>query len=223
MDNLREHPFVSVVIPVYNEGSHIAEVIKSIQMHLEHLNGSFEMIIVDDRSTDNTWIELQNAVTSNPHIRAIRLSRNFGKESALCAGLENAQGDGIIIIDGDLQHPPELIPQMVLLWKNENLDIVEAVKSKRSKETWYNRIGSHVFYSSIKFLTGFDFRGASDFKLLDRRALKSLLDILVLAVLGDEIIGVWHHLLDMCLERSKSLVLFEHQDVVDLLDIKLPG
>ncbi len=178
MDKIRNgQTLVSVVIPVYNEGSHIAGVIKSVQTHLEKLNGSFEIIIIDDCSTDNTWSELQNAATSNPHIRAIRFSRNFGKESAVCAGLENAGGEAIIIIDGDLQHPPELIPEMISIWKNKNLDIVEAVKSKRSKEAWYNRIGSQVFYSSLKFLTGFDFRGASDFKLLDRRVLNTLLNM----------------------------------------------
>jgi len=88
-----------------------------------------------------------------PNVLAIRLSRNFGKEAALCAALEAAHGDACVVMDSDLQHPPEIIPQMVRMWREEGYDVVEGVKSSRGKESITNKVGAHLFYSILKNLS----------------------------------------------------------------------
>jgi len=131
------------VVPVYNESDHLAIVLKTIEENVSSLGEAFEIIMIDDGSTDKTWEIIQAEAHNLTNLRAIRLSRNFGKESAICAGLEMANGQGILLMDGDLQHPPELIPKMVSIWRSENVDVVEAIKKKRSKESVYIKIGSH--------------------------------------------------------------------------------
>ncbi|MBL7134041.1 MAG: glycosyltransferase family 2 protein, partial [Phycisphaerae bacterium] len=101
-------------------------------------------------------------------LRGIRLSRNFGKEAAICAGMEAAGGRAVVVMDGDLQHPPLLVPEMVRLWRETDVDIVEAVKSSRGREPVAAKLGGRLFYRLLKRLSGFDLAGASDFKLMDR-------------------------------------------------------
>jgi glycosyltransferase involved in cell wall biosynthesis len=103
----------------------------------------------------------------------VRLSRRFGKELALTAGLERARGEGVLVMDADLQHPPALIPEMVRAWREERYDVVEAVKTRRGAEPVLARLGARLFYPLFRRLTGFDLEGASDFKLLDRRVLEA--------------------------------------------------
>jgi glycosyltransferase involved in cell wall biosynthesis len=107
----------------------------------------------------------------------LRLSRNFGKELALCAGLERARGDAVIVMDGDGQHPPELLPEMVRLWQTSGVDIVEAVKSKRGQESFSQRFGAFLFYVFLSKLAGVNLKGTSDFKLMSRRALDAWLQM----------------------------------------------
>ena len=114
---------LSVVIPLYQEGSHIKSSIKEIENVLIENDITYEFILVDDGSMDNTWIELKGLAKDNNRVSILRLSRNFGKESALCAGLEYAKGDMILVMDGDLQHPPEIIPDMVNAWLNEGYEL----------------------------------------------------------------------------------------------------
>ena len=168
-------PLLSIVVPVYNESDHLCLVLKTIEENAKTIGEAFEIILIDDGSNDATWEILKVEAQHIANLRAIRLSRNFGKESAICAGLEMATGQGIILMDGDLQHPPELIPQMVSIWRSENVQVVEAVKKKRSKESVHIRMGSHIFYRFLRILTGYDLMGASDFKLLDRKVLDALL------------------------------------------------
>ena len=118
---------LSIVIPVYQEESHISSSIRVIEQVLITNEINYEFILVDDGSRDHTWNELKSMAESNPRIISIRLSRNFGKESALCAGLEYAKGDMVLVMDSDLQHPPELIPEMVKAWRDEGFDVVEGV------------------------------------------------------------------------------------------------
>jgi dolichol-phosphate mannosyltransferase len=106
-----------------------------------------------------------------PELAAIRLSRNFGKESAIAAGLEMAAGDACIVMDADLQHPPSLLPHMVQRWREGGWDVVEAVKSHRGRESATQRIVTRAFYRAASWLTGYDLQDASDFKLIDRRVL----------------------------------------------------
>jgi polyisoprenyl-phosphate glycosyltransferase len=162
-------PEISIVIPVYNEEDHIDKSIKIIETHIKKATENYEIILIDDGSTDRTFTILNKMVKVIPKLHVLKLSRNFGKEFALCAGLENASGDAVLIMDADLQHPPDLIKKMVDVWRKQNVDIVEGVKRSRGKESLRNRAGASVFYGSLKLLTGYNLHGNSDFKLLDRK------------------------------------------------------
>lgn len=160
---------LSVVIPVYNEGNHIKSSIKVIENILIENNIVYEFILVDDGSLDNTWSELRSLTEGNDRITIIRLSRNFGKESALCAGLKYADGDMVLVMDGDLQHPPEIIPQMVNAWLTQGYDVVEGIKHSRGKENIIYRICAKLFYYLIYKSSDINLGRASDFKLMDRK------------------------------------------------------
>jgi glycosyltransferase involved in cell wall biosynthesis len=166
-------PELSVVVPMYMESACVEAVVESICSHVRLASDSYEVIVVDDGSADDTWDRLVATAPRHPNLRAIRLSRNFGKENALSAGLEACRGAGVIVMDGDLQHPPLLIPEMVRCWRAGHSDIVEAVKRSRGRERWLSRTCAAAFYTVLRILSGFDLRGASDFKLLDRRVVEA--------------------------------------------------
>ena len=169
MDSL----FITVVIPVYNEESQICGNISVIRKHLAETGMEFMLLLVDDGSTDGTWFRLKMLSEEIPSIKAFRLSRNFGKEAALCAGLEASEGDACIIMDADLQHPPTLIPEMVRLWKDEGYEVVEGVKYFRGNESMVNKVGANLFYNILSKLSGFNIKQASDFKLLDKKVVSA--------------------------------------------------
>jgi polyisoprenyl-phosphate glycosyltransferase len=164
---------LSIVIPVYQEGSHIRNSIRIIETILMDHRIPYEFILIDDGSKDNTWAELKSMAVDNQHITALRLSRNFGKESALCAGLEHAEGDMILVMDADLQHPPSLIPEMVRVWREEGYDVVEGIKNSRGKENPIYRICAKFFYYIIYKTSDINLGKASDFKLLDRKVIEA--------------------------------------------------
>src|SRR6202162_1413762 len=116
-------PLISVVIPLYNEGSYLRELLSDLKTALQHIGCRFEVVLVDDGSSDNTWAEIKDEALMWPDLRAIRLSRNFGKELALCAGLERARGNAVIVMDGDGQHPPLLLPLLIERWRTSGADI----------------------------------------------------------------------------------------------------
>ncbi len=161
---------LSIVIPLYREGMHLVATLKETLASLDTLGMAYELILVDDGSPDNTWQVIADQSQLFPAIKGIRLSRNFGKEAALAAGLEQASGDAIVVMDGDLQHPPTLIRTMVQQWK-DGAEVVEAVKQHRGAESLYSKIRAKTFYAIFTRLAGYDLRGASDFKLMDRRVL----------------------------------------------------
>ena len=166
---------ISIIIPSYNEEgnvSHTAEVVRKI---MEKNSIPYEMIFVNDGSTDGTWERLEAMANEDERIVAVNFSRNFGKESAIFAGLETARGDACVLMDCDLQHPPETIVEMYNIWKNNDVDIVEGRKADRGKEKKAYRGFSLLFYKLIKKASGLDMDAASDFKLLDRRAVDALL------------------------------------------------
>ncbi|MBK5242884.1 glycosyltransferase family 2 protein [Clostridium sp.] len=164
-----ERSFITVVIPVYNEENQIYENISVIKKCLEETAIEFMILLVDDGSTDGTWSRLKMISEEIPCIKALRLSRNFGKEAALCAGLEAVEGDGCIIMDADLQHPPTLIPEMIRLWKDEGYEVVEGVKDLRGNESIIKKVGANLFYKILSKLSGFNMQQSSDFKLLDKK------------------------------------------------------
>lgn len=167
----------SIIIPIYKESGYFSQVFVKLHTIVESLGISYEFIIVDDGSPDDSWRVIQNLVEQYPSITAVRLSRNFGKENALCAGLEIARGDAAIVMDGDLQHPPELIPQMIRIWQQSGVDVVEAVKVSRGRESIINKIGSKLFYAIFNYLSGYNLKGASDYKLLDRKVINAWLQM----------------------------------------------
>jgi glycosyltransferase involved in cell wall biosynthesis len=174
---MNDEPVYSVVIPVYREGDHLKVVLRIIQQELDSLQSLYELVLVDDGSPDNTWDVIRELSRHYPMLRALRLSRNFGKEYALCAGLEIAKGKAVIVMDGDLQHPPKLIPEMARIWRESDTKIVEAVKVTRGKESILGKLGANFFYAFITNLSGYNLKGASDYKLLDRKVVNAWLQM----------------------------------------------
>jgi dolichol-phosphate mannosyltransferase len=160
---------LSIIVPAFQEAEGLAANLGVIAAAARETSLPFDLIVVDDGSTDGTWAGLQALAGELPELAAVRLSRNFGKEAAICAGLDRARGDACIVLDADLQHPPSLIPEMVRLWRDERWDVVEAVKQRRGVESRVQRSMARAFYGIWARLTGQDLRNASDFKLLDRR------------------------------------------------------
>jgi len=148
-----------------------------IQAEVSKTGLPVEMIVIDDGSTDDTWQVLERVAAQLPGLKALRFSRNFGKEAAICAGLTYSRGQACIVIDSDLQHPPELIPEMVRIWRDEHWDIVEGIKKTRGTEPLINRIGARFFYRTLSGLSGYNLYGSSDFKLLDRKVIDAWLDM----------------------------------------------
>jgi polyisoprenyl-phosphate glycosyltransferase len=168
---------LSIVMPVFREGAQLAGFLSDVRNAAEQCDLAYEILLVDDGSPDDTWRVIEAEVASGRFLRAVRLTRNFGKESALCAGLEHAQGDAVIVMDADGQHPPSLIPNMVRLWQSSGADVVEAVKRRRGRESLSSKVGAQLFYFILNKLSGFHFKGASDFKLMNRKALDAWLQM----------------------------------------------
>lgn len=174
-DHGPNQPEVSVVVPLHREADQLEVVVDTIAGHLGRTGGVWELILVDDGSPDGTWDAIQTASARHPGVRGIRLSRRFGKEAALCAGLDAARGRAVVVMDGDLQHPPALIPEMVGTWRRGEAQIVEAVKESRGRESLKSKLMALTFYRVLNALAGVDLRGASDFKLMDRQVVKAWL------------------------------------------------
>jgi glycosyltransferase involved in cell wall biosynthesis len=170
-------PLISVVIPLYNEGSLVQALVSDLRHALEQIGCRFEIILVDDGSSDDTWERIKHEARSLPALRAMRLSRNFGKELALCAGLERTRGDAVVVMDGDGQHPPSLLPIMVETWRTSGADIVQAVKVDRGRESATSKLGAFLFYLILNKLSGFELKGASDFKLMNRKVLDTWVEM----------------------------------------------
>ena len=168
-------PLISVVIPLYNEGLHVKELLSDLKTALQQIGCRFEVVLVDDGSPDDTWAKIKDAAQVLGNVRAVRLSRNFGKELALCAALERARGDAVIVMDGDGQHPPSLLPHLIEKWRTSGADVVEAVKRSRGRESLASKFGALTFYVILNKLSGFELKGASDFKLIDRRVVDTWL------------------------------------------------
>ena len=172
----RMNGLLSVIIPAYNEQEMIPKAAATIAEILEQAEISYELLFVNDGSRDLSWQCIEEAADQNPSIRGLNFSRNFGKESAMFAGLSEAAGDCVVVIDCDLQHPPEKIVEMYRLWQ-EGYEVVEGIKISRGKESPVHTFAASCFYKLIGSATGFDMSRASDFKLLDRKAVNVLLNM----------------------------------------------
>ncbi len=164
---------LSVILPAYNESDNIERAYHEISGILNGAGISFEMLYVDDGSSDDTYAKITALAEGYPHIRGLHFSRNFGKEAAIAAGLAAVRGDCAVVLDCDLQHPPEKIVEMYQLW-TQGYEIVEGIKSSRGKEDVLRGFAARSFYAILSSLVGFDMAGASDFKLLDRKVIDVL-------------------------------------------------
>ncbi len=167
---------LSIVLPAYNEEQNIANTVKVLSEILEQNKIDYELVFISDGSRDGTYAEIVKAAADNPRVKGAEFSRNFGKEAGIFAGLELASGDAVIVMDCDLQHPPQLIPQMWKLWQ-DGVEVVEGVKSDRGKESLGYKLSAGLFYRIMSKLIKIDMSASSDFKLLDRKVVDVLLGL----------------------------------------------
>ena len=160
---------LSIVIPAYNEEKLLQSTMEAVSRTMLDAAIPFEIIFVDDGSADSTWSVISACAKRRDYVRGLRFSRNFGKESAIYAGLARARGDCCAVMDCDLQHPPAAAVEMYKLWLHNDLDIVEGRKANRGKEPFLYRISAGLFYRILKLASGINLENASDFKLMDRK------------------------------------------------------
>ena len=165
---------LSIIIPAYNEGALIQNTASVVADIMEKHSIDYEIVFVNDGSKDATWDEIQKAHRNNEKVCGVCFSRNFGKEGAVFAGLEYAKGDCCVVMDCDLQHPPETIIEMYHLWER-GYEVIEGVKADRGKESFIHKIFVKMFYGMMSESTGIDMSRASDFKLLDRKAVDAFI------------------------------------------------
>ena len=167
---------LSVVIPAFNEQEMVPAAAGQIDGILSRAGIPHELIFIDDGSRDATWAEIRAESEHRDTVRGVHFSRNFRKEAAIFAGLQAADGDCVAVIDCDLQHPPEKLVEMYRLWE-QGVEVVEGVKTDRGEESLAHRVAAKTFYRLISEATHIDMTRASDFKLLDRKAVNVLLSM----------------------------------------------
>ena len=164
---------LSIVLPAYNEEQNIPNTAKVLTAMLEENSIDYELIFISDGSGDATFEQIQKAAAGNGRIKGAEFSRNFGKEAAIFAGLSLAAGDAVVVMDCDLQHPPEVIPKMWKLWRS-GAEVVEGIKESRGKESLAHKLSAGLFYKIMSRLIKMDMNASSDFKLLDRKVVDVL-------------------------------------------------
>ena len=163
---------LSVVIPVYNESSLIDELVKRVKTNVKLITEDYEIIIVDDGSQDNTWNSIENEAKSENRIKGIKFSRNFGHHYAITAGLHNSNGEWVVVMDGDLQDRPEVIPE---LYKkaHEGFDVVFVSRQNRPEKLYY-RIAQKIFYWILRSLSGVDFDSRqANFSIINKKVVEA--------------------------------------------------
>lgn len=169
-----DRPRYSVIAPVFNEEEGLPEFHRRVSAVLDSLDGPSELVLVLDGSRDRSPEVAATLAAADPRIRVVRFARNFGHQVAISAGLDFAEGDAVIIIDSDLQDPPEVIPDLIARWK-EGYDVVYAQRAERKGETFFKLFTAHLFYALIRRLTAMDIPpNTGDFRLLDRKAVLAM-------------------------------------------------
>lgn len=167
---------LSIILPAYNEKQNIERTAKTLTRILEKEEIPFELLFISDGSADGTYEEICRLAELDKRVRGAEFSRNFGKEAAIFAGLEMALGDACIVMDCDLQHPPEVIPEMYKLWQ-DGFEVVEGIKISRGRESIFHGMSAGMFYGIMSRMMRMDMRSSSDFKLLDRKVVNVLLGL----------------------------------------------
>jgi dolichol-phosphate mannosyltransferase len=166
---------LSIVIPVFNEEGNVRPLYDALLPVLSSLGMDWEIIFADDGSTDGSWAAICALNQMDPQVKGLRLSRNFGHQYALFAGLSRAGGDAVVSMDGDLQHPPELIPELIARWQAGD-QIVHTVRDDRQRASWLKKATSRMYYRLFSYLSGVQMEpGMADFRLLDRAVLNELM------------------------------------------------
>jgi glycosyltransferase involved in cell wall biosynthesis len=164
---------ISIVVPVYNEEKVVDAFYQEVLKNIKPLPYDYELIFIDDGSTDATPLILERITQEDPKVQAFILSRNFGHQFALTCGLDHTDGDAVITMDGDMQHPPEMIPSMITKWE-EGFEIIQTIRINTQGVSWFKRFTSKVFYKLINAISQIEIReGMSDFRLMDRRVIES--------------------------------------------------
>ena len=173
-ENSSRRPLLSVVVPVYDEESVLPEFHRRLSAVLDRLDGNCEVVYANDGSRDDTSALLEQLHQDDERVAVVNLTRNFGKEIALTAGLDHASGEAVVIIDADLQDPPELIPKMMRRWR-DGFDVVYATRKSRTGETLFKKFTARQFYRTIKRISKIEIpSNTGDFRLLSRRAVDDL-------------------------------------------------
>ena len=168
---------MSIVIPCHNEAEVLDELVKRLVLVINQVNLTTEVILVDDGSKDSTWEKFLSIRERDQRFKVIKLSRNFGHQAALTAGLDQSSGEVVLILDADLQDPPELLPKMLQLW-SEGYDVVYGQRLSREGETASKKLFAYLFYRTLIKITGLDIPpDAGDFRLIDRKALNALISL----------------------------------------------
>lgn len=171
----KSRPHISIVIPAYNEDGNLRKLHTKLMEILPSMDVTWEIIFVDDGSTDKTWNKILSMSVNDITIKGIRLSRNFGHQYALFAGLLHAVGDAVISMDADLQHPPQVIPDLVCEWKKGN-KIVNTIRIDPEDFSFFKKIAARIFYRMFTLLSGVKVeKGMADFRLLDRQVVGNIL------------------------------------------------
>ncbi len=170
----KERPRISIVAPAYNEEEVLPEFYRRVRDVMDHLGEPWELILINDGSQDNTLAVMRELHAKDPRVKIISFSRNFGHQLAITAGLDYARGDAVVIIDADLQDPPEVIPELVEKWR-EGYDVVYAIRKERHGESWFKEWTAKLFYRLIYRITDVDIpKDTGDFRLMDRKVVNVL-------------------------------------------------
>ncbi len=164
----------SIVAPIYNELENIPELYRRVKEVMSAAGGTWELLLVDDGSTDGSTEAIRTLAQEDPRVRPLIFARNFGHQVAITAGWDHARGKAVIIIDADLQDPPEVIPQLIAKWK-EGYQVVYAVRTEREGETWFKKVTAAAFYRLIYRITDVKIPlDTGDFRLMDRKVVDVL-------------------------------------------------